>query len=65
MTTEPADTDTEADTDRQDAPEPADTEPVSTEAATDDSGADSGDSAKLRKEAARYRRSLRDRKSVV
>ncbi len=54
-----------ADTDRQDAPDPVDTEPVSTEA--DDSGADatdesadSGDSAKLRKEAARYRRSLRD-----
>ena len=55
----PEDTDTEAatepaDTDRQDAPDPVDTEPVSTEAD------DSGDSAKLRKEAARYRRSLRD-----
>ncbi len=43
-----------ADTDRQDAPDPVDTEPVSTEAD------DSGDSAKLRREAARYRRSLRD-----
>ncbi len=56
---EDTDTDTEAatepaDTDRQDAPDPVDTEPVSTEAD------DSGDSAKLRREAARYRRSLRD-----
>ena len=44
----------ETDTEPQDAPDPVDTEPVSTEAD------DSGDSAKLRREAARYRRSLRD-----
>jgi hypothetical protein len=57
MTTE--DTDTEAaDTEPQAAPEPAD--PVDS-SATADSGADAtDDSGKLRKEAARYRRSLRD-----
>ncbi len=61
MTENTDDTDTAAEvaaeaagTDRQDAPDPVGTEAVSTEAD------ESADSAKLRKEAARYRRSLRD-----
>lgn len=63
MTTENTDTDTEAatepaDTGRQAAPER--TEPADSSATADDSSADTDDSGKLRKEAARYRRSLRD-----